>query len=40
MEAILAGKQAAYSIDCYLRGATLDPLTIAEKTFGGENENL
>jgi NADPH-dependent glutamate synthase beta subunit-like oxidoreductase len=40
MEAILTGKQAAYSIDCYLRGATLDPLNIAEKTFGGENENL
>jgi NADPH-dependent glutamate synthase beta subunit-like oxidoreductase len=35
MEAILAGKQAAYSIDCYLRGATLDPINIAEKTFGG-----
>jgi NADH-quinone oxidoreductase subunit F len=33
MEAILSGKQAAYSIDCYLRGFTLDPLKIAEKTF-------
>jgi NADPH-dependent glutamate synthase beta subunit-like oxidoreductase len=33
MEAILAGKQAAFSIDCYLRGTTLDPLKIAEKTF-------
>jgi NADPH-dependent glutamate synthase beta subunit-like oxidoreductase len=40
MEAILAGRQAAYSIDSYLRGATLDPLNIAEKTFGGENGNL
>jgi NADPH-dependent glutamate synthase beta subunit-like oxidoreductase len=34
MEAILAGKQAAYSIDCYLRGATLDPLDIAENFWG------
>ncbi len=34
IEAILAGKQAAFSIDCYLRGAPLDPLQIAEKTFG------
>lgn len=40
MEAILAGKQAAYSIDCYLRGATLNPQEIAEKTCGEENENF
>ena len=40
MEAILAGKQAAFSIDRYLRGATLDPLKIAEKTFGEENESF
>ena len=34
IEAILAGKQAAFSIDCYLRGIPLDPLEIAEKAFG------
>ena len=34
IEAILAGKQAAYSIDCYLKGDRLDPLEIAEKTYG------
>ncbi|MCJ7613436.1 FAD-dependent oxidoreductase [Candidatus Bathyarchaeota archaeon] len=37
IETILAGKQAAYSIDCYLRGDTLDPLEIVENTFGNEN---
>jgi NADH-quinone oxidoreductase subunit F len=37
MEAILAGKQAAFSIDCYLRGIHLDPLDIFEKVFGKEN---
>jgi NADPH-dependent glutamate synthase beta subunit-like oxidoreductase len=40
MEAILAGKQAAFSIDCYLRGNTLDPHNIAERTCGGENESF
>ncbi|UCC58633.1 MAG: FAD-dependent oxidoreductase [Candidatus Bathyarchaeum sp.] len=35
MEAILAGKQAAFSIDCYLKGVTLGPLKFAERTFGG-----
>ena len=34
IEAILAGKQAAYSIDCYLKGGRLDPLEIVEKTYG------
>jgi NADPH-dependent glutamate synthase beta subunit-like oxidoreductase len=34
IEAVLAGKQAAFSIDCYLRGDPLDPIQIAEKTFG------
>lgn len=34
IEAILAGKQAAYSIDCYLQGENLNPLEIAEKTYG------
>lgn len=37
IEAILAGKQAAYSIDCYLRGVPLDPLEIVENTFGTGN---
>ena len=34
IEAILTGKQAAFSIDYYLRGIQLDPLEIVEKTFG------
>jgi NADPH-dependent glutamate synthase beta subunit-like oxidoreductase len=34
IEAILTGKQAAFSIDYYLRGIPLDPLEIAEKAFG------
>ena len=40
IEAILAGKQAAFSIDCYLRGIPLDPLEIAEKAFGRENDDI
>jgi len=36
IEAILAGKQAAFSIDCYLRGIPLDPVEIAENAFGRE----
>ena len=40
MDAILAGKQAAYSIDSYLRGDHLDPLEIVRKTSGDvEMEN-
>jgi NADPH-dependent glutamate synthase beta subunit-like oxidoreductase len=35
MEAIIAGKQAAISIDCYLRGVSLEPLKIVEKVLGG-----
>lgn len=35
MEAIIAGKQAAISIDCYLRGSSLEPLKIVEKVLGG-----
>jgi heterodisulfide reductase subunit A len=31
MEAILAGKHAATSIDCYLRGASLEPINVFEK---------
>ncbi len=34
IEAILAGKQAAYSIDWYLKGKRLDPIEIVEKTYG------
>jgi len=34
MEAILAGKHAAASIDCYLRGASLEPITVVEKVLG------
>ena len=34
MEAILAGKHAATSIDCYLRGASLEPLSVVEKVVG------
>jgi len=34
MEAILAGKHAAASIDCYLRGASFEPLSIVEKVVG------
>jgi len=34
IEAILTGKQAAFSIDYYLRGIPLDPLEVAEKAFG------
>jgi len=37
IDAILAGKQAAYSIDSYLRGEHLDALEIAENTYGNEN---
>ena len=36
MEAILAGKQAAFSIDYYLRGLPLEPLEIVDKVFGVE----
>ncbi|HER54405.1 MAG TPA: hypothetical protein ENO13_00715, partial [Candidatus Bathyarchaeota archaeon] len=36
IEAILAGKQAAFSIDQYLRGIPLDPVEIAENAFGRE----
>ena len=36
IDAILAGKQAAYSIDSYLRGDHLDALEIAENTYGNE----
>jgi NADPH-dependent glutamate synthase beta subunit-like oxidoreductase len=36
IEAILAGKQAAFSIDHYLRGIPLDPVEIAENAFGSE----
>ena len=36
IEAILAGKQAAFSIDHYLRGILLDPVEIAENAFGRE----
>lgn len=34
IEAILTGKQAAFSIDYHLRGIPLDPLEVAEKAFG------
>jgi NADPH-dependent glutamate synthase beta subunit-like oxidoreductase len=34
MEAILAGKHAAASIDCYLRGASLETLNVVEKVLG------
>lgn len=34
MEAIIDGKQAAISIDYYLRGEPLEPLKIVEKTLG------
>jgi NADPH-dependent glutamate synthase beta subunit-like oxidoreductase len=34
MEAILAGKHAATSIDCYLRGVSLEPLSVVEKVVG------
>jgi NADPH-dependent glutamate synthase beta subunit-like oxidoreductase len=34
MEAIIAGKRAAISIDCYLRGISLEPLTVIEKVLG------
>ncbi|MCW4015419.1 MAG: FAD-dependent oxidoreductase [Candidatus Bathyarchaeota archaeon] len=37
IEAILAGKQAAFSIDHHLRGIPLDPVDIAENAFGREN---
>ncbi len=40
MKAIIAGKQAAISIDCYLRGASLDPLRIVEQVRGSENESF
>ena len=40
IEAILAGKQAAFSIDYYLRGIPLDPLEIAEKAFRRENDGI
>jgi len=35
MEAIIAGKQAAISIDLHLRGGSLEPLKIVEKALGG-----
>jgi len=35
MEAIIAGKQAAVSIDYYLRGESLESLKIVEKALGG-----
>jgi len=34
MEAIIAGKQAAISIDLHLRGKSLEPLKIVEKSLG------
>jgi NADPH-dependent glutamate synthase beta subunit-like oxidoreductase len=34
MEAILAGKRAATSIDCYLRGASPETLAVAENVLG------
>ena len=34
IEAILTGKQAAFSIDYHLRGIPLDPLEVTEKAFG------
>jgi hypothetical protein len=34
MEAILAGKRAATSIDCYLRGASPETVTVAENVLG------
>ncbi len=34
MEAIIAGKRAAISIDCYLKGNSLEPLTYVEKVVG------
>lgn len=37
IEAILAGKQAAFSIDYYLRDIPLNPLEIVENVFGKEN---
>jgi NADPH-dependent glutamate synthase beta subunit-like oxidoreductase len=37
MEAIIAGKRAAISIDCYLRGSSLEPLTVVEKVLGSTN---
>ena len=40
MEAILAGKQAAISIDRYLRGISPEPLTVVEKVLGSTNGNF
>jgi NADPH-dependent glutamate synthase beta subunit-like oxidoreductase len=37
MEAIIAGKQAAISIDLYLRGISLEPLNIVENVLGSVN---
>jgi NADPH-dependent glutamate synthase beta subunit-like oxidoreductase len=37
MDAIVAGKQAAISIDCYLRDVSLKPLKIYEKGQGSKN---
>jgi heterodisulfide reductase subunit A len=37
MEAIIAGKQAAISIDRYLRGISLESLTVVEKVLGSTN---
>jgi NADH-quinone oxidoreductase subunit F len=37
IEAILAGKQAAFSIDYYLRGIPMDPVEISELTFRRES---
>jgi NADPH-dependent glutamate synthase beta subunit-like oxidoreductase len=34
MEAIIAGKRAAVSIDCYLRGNSLEPVTVIENVLG------
>ena len=39
MEAIIAGKRAAISIDLYLRGISLEPL-IVENVLGSVNENF
>jgi NADH-quinone oxidoreductase subunit F len=40
MQAIVTGKQAAVSIDRYLRNATLKPLEIIEKGQGSENGSI
>ena len=40
MEAIISGKRAAISIDCYLRGIPLEPFNIFENILGSINESF